>query len=123
MSTLFRPQSIETDYAFLDACPEALLPILVALPFGDALRHVLRLPATPGTAAGIGREVVATAADDPQLSADGRQRLQQLAQEGLRLRPRPRPGGAIPRPRSDRGRGWPRRVAEAALNHGLPVLA
>lgn len=40
MSTLFRPQSIETDYAFLDACPEALLPILVALPFGALQQRI-----------------------------------------------------------------------------------
>ena len=69
--------------------------------------HEHRFPLDPRSHAGL----LQAAADDPQLSADGRQRLQQLAQEGLRLRPRS--GGAIPRPRSDRGRGWPRRVAEA----------
>jgi uncharacterized protein with von Willebrand factor type A (vWA) domain len=36
----FRAASLETDYAFLDMCPEALLPALLALPFGPLSERV-----------------------------------------------------------------------------------
>ncbi|MCA9533060.1 MAG: VWA domain-containing protein [Myxococcales bacterium] len=39
-ATVFRPLALETNYAFLDDCPEAVLPALLALPYGTLEERV-----------------------------------------------------------------------------------